>query len=421
MGFISYVLDYWGNKNNDQELKRAWNMWGSQNAKIFSQDPETQINKGYKQNIDVFAVIRKIIDVSNSVPWIVEQKLANGSWKELSDTPLHNLMDSPNVNKGYTWDDIDEMLTVFLLATGNAYLHGEKPFASNAIAELDVLPSQNIYVQDYNGSFFMPEYKFRFNFQNTQKVFSKEDVCHIRMFNPTATHSINHIEGLSPIQVAATVVQSGNDRQDASANLRQNRGVFGIVTDKGTYPMTPEEADMAQKAFDKKTTGTDKYGKVMWTNKDLNYIQMAMSPSDLQLIEGGVVDLRAICNVFGLDSSLFNDPENKTYSNRTEAEKSMFTNCIIPLSKKKSADLTRYLCPNLFPGKTVRLRQDFKHIEVLQENFKEKSDSYKGLKLAGIYTANEVRLKLGDEKSNDPSADILEVNNNQPVQAPATN
>ena len=58
---------------------------------------------------------------------------------------------------------------------------------------------------------------------------------------------------------------------------------------------------------------------------------MAMSSTDLQLVEKGVINLRAICNVFGLDSSLFNDPANKTFNNRKEAEKALYTNAIIPI------------------------------------------------------------------------------------------
>ncbi len=40
--------------------------------------------------------------------------------------------------------------------------------------------------------------------------------------------------------------------------------------------------------------------------------------------------LRELCNLFAVDSSLLNDPENKTYSNKQLAEQALFVNVIIP-------------------------------------------------------------------------------------------
>jgi HK97 family phage portal protein len=217
--------------------------------------------------------------------------------------------------------------------------------------------------------------------------------------------------GLSPIQVAAKVVQTSNDRWDADSNLLQNRGATGLITDKSNRPMSPEDASRVQSDFDAQTAGTRNFGKIKVTNKDLSYIQMGMSSIDLQLIEKGVVNLRAICNVFGLDSSLFNDPENKTYNNRLEAEKSMFTNAIIPLSNKIAECLTRFLCYNHYPNRNVRMRQDFSKVEVLQANFKEKSEIYNMLKNSGIVSANTAAMALRQPISEDANANELLVSN----------
>ena len=44
--------------------------------------------------------------------------------------------------------------------------------------------------------------------------------------------------------------------------------------------------------------------------------------------------LRIICSSFGVDSALFNDPDNKTYSNREEAKKDYYNDVIIPIMNK---------------------------------------------------------------------------------------
>ncbi len=56
------------------------------------------------------------------------------------------------------------------------------------------------------------------------------------------------------------------------------------------------------------------------------------------------------------------------------------------------------------------MRQDFSKVECLQENLKEKADILSSFKDKGIYTANEVRAKMGEPKSTDPNADLLIIN-----------
>lgn len=389
---------------NDRET--IWQQLGSFTANSLSMKGNKMIQNSYDSNIDVYSIIKKIIDITKSVPWVVEQ-YTGGRWKIITDTSIHELMDNPNMAKGYTWNDIEEQLLIYLLCTGNAYVHSETQFNRTLIEELDILPSSFICIEPTSRDFFLPEYYYRFNIDGSNKAIDKEKISHIKFFNPGYSSIKESLYGLSPIQVAARAIQAGNDRWDADNNLMQNRGALGLITDKSNRPMSEPEADAVQKSFDRDTAGTRNFGKVKVTNKDLNYIQMAMSPADLQLLEKGVINLRAICNVFGLDSSLFNDPENKTYSNRTEAEKSMFTNAVMPISDKIAEHLTRFLCPNHFPGKKIRLRQDFSNIEVLQENFKEKSEVFALLKNSGIITANTAAEALKQPKSTDPNADLL--------------
>ena len=148
--------------------------------------------------------------------------------------------------------------------------------------------------------------------------------------------------------------------------------------------MTPEEARQVQAGFDRDTAGTNNYGKIKVTNKDLSYIQMAMSSADLQLIEKNVINLRSICSVYGVDSSLFNDPANQTYNNRKEAEKALYTNAIIPLAKKISQKHTKFIAENLM-GPGYRIRKDFEKIEALQTDKKQEAEKDK-IVLEGVNT-----------------------------------
>ena len=335
---------------------------------------EVSLKESYESNIDIFALVRKIVETFKDVNWIVEKRLSDGTYELLEDTTIHELLRSPNVGKGYTWSDIDEQMIVYLLGTGNTYLHGE--IVNGLIQEVDVLPSK--YVDAITSkNFFLPNVRYKFDFANNKRMFDNQELEHTMLFNPDYETIAESFDGLSVFEVARRAIEVGNDRWEADSNLLKNIGIAGMITDKSNRPVTPSEAAELQSSFDKQSSGTDKFGKVKVTNKDLSYIQMGMSSTDLQLIEKGVITLRAICNVFGLDSSLFNDPANKTFNNRKEAEKAMYTNVIMPIAKKIAEKHTNFIAKNHFPDGTVRMRKDFSDIPSLQSDLKQEAEKDK--------------------------------------------
>jgi HK97 family phage portal protein len=331
------------------------------------------IETSYESNVDAYSVVKKIVDVYANSKWIVEQNV-KGEWEEVEDTTIHDLMANPNASKGYTWKDIDEQLSTYLLTSGNSYLFGLT--LNGIIEEVDVLPSNHIEIESKN-DFFIPNLKYKFEIGKTKRTYDVDELEHIRMFNPSYSSIEESYKGLSVFQVASNVVQVGNDRWEADASLLQNRGAFGLITDQSDRPMTVGEAGTVQRSFDSDTAGPKKFGKTKVTNKNLKYIPMGMSSTDLQLVEKGVVTLRSMCNVLGLDSSLFNDPANKTFNNRLEAEKALYTNVIIPLSDKIAAKHNRFIVANHYPDGEYRMRKDFSNVEALQSDKKQEAEKDK--------------------------------------------
>ena len=366
----------------DNNRDVIYKLFGSFGVNRIGSSDKSILEEGYEGNVDVYSVIKKITDTYKALPTIVEQNTSNG-WELVEDTLIHELIEKPNPTKGYNWDDIEEMIALYLLATGNSYLIGHLNMLDSKIGEIDVLPPQSITIKS-NNDFFTPVLKYHFDLNNQRKVYEYNEIEHVRFFNASFMSVQDSVKGLSPIQVAARVVKVGNDRWDADANLLQNRGAIGLITDKSNRPMTPAEADQVQSGFDRDTSGTHNYGKIKVTNKDLSYIQMAMSSVDLQLIEKGVINLRAICSVYGVDSSLFNDPANQTYNNRKEATKALYTNAIMPLAKKINAKHTSFIAKNLM-GDGYRIRKDFEKVEALQTDKKEEAEKDK-IVLDGINT-----------------------------------
>ncbi len=377
MGFLNnlnhFVKDYGDYKMLKKSLS-ATSISSEWQPFKFSFKDNNSYENSYEENIDIYSVVRKIADVFKEVDWIVEKRRSDGTYELLEDSTIHPLLESPNVGKGYTWSDIDEQMVIYLLSNGNTYLHGEK--LNGVIQEVDVLPSANVEVITTK-NFFMPNVRYKFEFNNFKYSYDNEELEHTMMFNPSYNTVQESFDGLSVFEVALRAIEVGNDRWDADAHLLKNRGIAGILTNKGDRPMTEGEALGIQSSYDKNNTGTNKFGKVRVTNQDLSYIQMAMSSTDLQLIEKGVITLRAICNVLGIDSSLFNDPANKTFNNRKEAEKAMYTNVIIPLAEKLASKHTNFIAKNHYPDGSVRMRKDFSNIQALQDDLKVEAEKDK--------------------------------------------
>lgn len=348
-------------------------MIGQFRANELAMNPDGLISEGYEGNVDVYSVIKRIVQMSIALPWIIERRDNEGNWEQITDSSLHELLANPNRGKGYTWRDIQEQYLTYLLAGGNSFMTGESSLTSTTFDELDVLPTQNICIKTTE-NFFLPSPEYQFELGEQKRTFTPDECQHIKYFNPSYQTVQESFWGLSAIQVAAQAVKSGSDQWDARANLLQNRGAIGLITNKSGRLMDPDEAQKIQQSFESGTAGTRNFGRVKVVTEDLNYIQMAMSSNDLQLVEGGVVTLRAICNLWGVDSALFNDPANQTYNNRLEAEKALYTNAIIPLSEKVSLAHTNFLVQNHFPGEEVRMTQDFSGVEALQKDKKTEAE-----------------------------------------------
>jgi HK97 family phage portal protein len=399
MSLLTSLFNRFSLSQNNREA--IWKAFGSFNANQFATNSANGIiNNSYEINTDVYAVIHRIVEVIKSVEWVVEEQMKDGSWVEIEDSTLNDLINNPNKTKGHTWNDIEEMLLVYLLTTGNAYLFGESAMGRSLIQELDVLPNQYVTIRT-NNNFFLPELKYQFTL-GSNYTFDKNQVSHFTYFNPAFNSLQESLYGLSPIAVAAKAIQGGNDTWDALNSLYQNRGASGLITDKSNRPMLPDEAKQVQADFNNQIAGVSNFGKIKVSNKDLSYIQMGMTAEEMKLVESGVISLRAICNVFNISSSLFNDPANKTYNNMNEAQKGFYTDCIIPLSNRLAENFNSFLVKNHFPNRKVRMRQEFCEVEVLQSDKKLEAEKDKimmdGINLIlNMPITNEAKVALINE------------------------
>lgn len=341
------------------------------------------INNGYARVTDLYAIIKKIAQTGASMDLQVF-KIVDDEYELQRDGELFDLIMKPNSEQNQF--EFKELALTNLLSSGNIFLNGTTTLGfGDTFDQLYLLPPQYMeLMSSINQNGQVDVSKYYLELETIMRTYLPEEIKQIKYANPT-DYGVETGWGLSPIHAGYLSVVASRDLNIAESSILANKGASGLLTNKGDYPLDQEEAEKIQKAVDKKISGAKKFGKIVTTNASVEYIQMGMSPTDLQLIESGVVKLRQLCNLYGVDSSLFNDPSNKTYNNRKEATKSLFTEAVIPSLQKFVWGLNEFVVPayNKKDNAQYKISIDKSKVPSLYEEEKIKSES--DLKVAEGY------------------------------------
>ena len=347
------------------------------------------INQGYSRSPDLKPIVDKIANTTSSVKWCVYEE-RNGELIKDESSKLNDLLYSPNPNQ--TWNEFQFGLVVNLALTGNALARGIDSIglgAEGAFRQLEVLYTQGI-TPNLDSNYNIISYNYVIDRIDT--TYSSEEIIHMKYFNPTEKGLMTGM-GLSPLQSAVYPYRTSLNQWEASSNLLKNKGAIGFISNESDDVLDDQELDSAQKAFDSKIGGASNFGKSIITPSKMKYNPMGMTAADMQIIEMGVKTLRAICNVYGIDSSLFNDPANKTFNNRREAEKALWTNVNIPILRMMEASYNRSFVESYSKeeGKNLCLKFDVSDVEVLHEDKDKKVDRVIKLLESGVITIEQAQ------------------------------
>ena len=283
----------------------------------------TELVNAYATNPIVFSIINYITGISDGL----EKQLLN------NDTEIES-GDVYDVLKGLN----EELLYTNLLSTGNAFLRLIKGVGMGA--EFEVLNSKDVEIL-LNANGTVKGYKYCIG--NTDVNYLEEEILHIKFSNIVKTDEYNMHYGYSPLEAGMKIVTASSEIFNAEASIFKNRGVVGMLSNDSDMPMLPKEQEAIQEAFQEKAGGSDKFNKVLVTSANAKYVQMGMSPSDLQLIDNQLSKLRFLCSLYGIDSKLLGDGANSTYNNVKEAQKNAYINTILPLTKRVNNTLIKFL------------------------------------------------------------------------------
>lgn len=198
-----------------------------------------------------------------------------------------------------------------------------------------------------------------------------------------------------PLMSATALLQKLRqlERAQLQALWRWGASVFIAPVGEGNLVPTPQEREAAREALHASLREAG-VGGVEFLPYKMEFVELKTKPVDYRFDLLATQYIRELCNLFGIDSSLLNDPENKTYSNKTEAQKALYVNVIIPNAYLFAELLNRELIlQNSAPYPQVQ--PDPSNLEPLAEERQAQTQFLVQLYREGIITLDEVRKKLG--------------------------
>jgi HK97 family phage portal protein len=346
------------------------------NAGFGEKDLKKVLEDGFVSNTYVYSIINRIAEAAADIPIIIEQKNSRGEIEIVNEGDFYDFVHKPNSRNNYK--SLTYQSIVYQLATGNEVQYGVKPSGFNYFTERWNLAPQYIEPKVKETIVGPIATSYKYNYSGTEYSLDVDEVMHLTKFNPDPA-SKNAVMGLSPLEAAWRTLVASNETITADASLIKNKGAFGLISAKGDRPNTKEEGKALDKALKNKIGGGTKYGSFPITNGQFDFVKLAMSPQDLQILENGVMKLRDLCSIYGVSSRMFNDPNGTTFNNSKEDGKKFYTQGVLPPLENDLDHFNNFFVQgwNERDNTTYKVKLDISSIEALQEDKKREAEKDK--------------------------------------------
>jgi hypothetical protein len=184
------------------------------------------------------------------------------------------------------------------------------------------------------------------------------------------------------------------------------RGALGFLVSKakdtsGTIPLSDTEKKELESEHQKTYGVTGNKRPFGISSANVDFVRTAMSIEELQPFEETLHDAMAIYSVLRVPPHLVPNPKKSTFNNADADMKAFYTNVIVPWANKYAQIWTTGM---RWPERRRYIYPDYSHIDVLQENKKEKADvddintrTYLSQYKEGLITKNGLLAALGKD------------------------
>lgn len=348
-------------------------------------------NLGYMQNVTVYRAVNIVAQACASVDWVV-YKVGSGKKPkrvQLYDHPLHKLLSNPNPDKARS--SFIEQLVSYWLITGTNYmlasfLPGERLPLASPVGLYNLRPDLITLRTNATGNVSY----YRYDTGEGYIDYPAWKVMPLRFFHP-----LDELAGLSPIQVAATVVERQNAGEEWNFQLMKN-----MARPSGAFVAATEFSDegrarLKREVVNKYGRGKQTAGMPLLLENGLTYVQLAINPVDADWFNSDAGAGRKISAAIGVDPLLLNDKQYSTYNNELEAKLAMWELTCFPMMEKLKDEFNAFLVP--FYGDGVAVDYNREPIESLKKNRQLESMTTVAEWNVGLRSFNDSAADLGVE------------------------
>ena len=349
------------------------------------------INEGYITNDMVYAVATRIAKVTASLPIILTQ---DAEYIEGKDELKTFIFENWHDNDSFEQALYKEVL--YLLLTGDAYHYTPYEYMGAKLPIKNyILPTQNVRAWRESQSILSDIDRYEFNDGVAIRKIAPLEIMHTHYFNPSI-EGIRKAEGLSPLQAGYDLLKASTNRNIAESSLYENRGASGIISSKNELILTRADKEVIQKDLNSRIGGAKNANKIVALQGAVDYKQLGMSATDMQLLGMRAEHLRAVCGLFGVQSIIFGDVSASHYNNMQEAMKDFYNQTCVPLMEQILAQKNKQLVKryNAITGLNYKIEIDKNDIDALKPTQMEQATYLISLLDKGIIDVETVKQEL---------------------------
>ncbi|MCO6465626.1 MAG: phage portal protein [Bradyrhizobiaceae bacterium] len=348
-----------------------------------------RVTEGYERNPVVAACVSLRAGTLNEAPLGVLMPDESLSFTH----PFAVLMRRPNPRMG--WSEFMAFTSLYLDLGGNCYWVAQRNSVGSVTAYWPYNAGQ--MVPRYDESGVVQDYVYAVT-GNRERIIDVDDVIHLK--HPSYLNAMNANEGIAPIAVAWSDIETYNELMTSAYNLALSSGVPPgmFQAPQGSRPDTDEiKEGWLNRIFGNKRERL----KPMVLTEGMAWVQMGLDPRSQQITEQVKTLETAICGIFRVDPTVVMTRAGmsvSTYNNKETAYREYTTLTRIPfwtaIAEQIEAGLYR-----TYPG--IQLRFDTSNVAAMKSDPDALIYPLIAQYNANIITQNEAREAMGYVKAED--------------------
>ena len=378
-----------------QFVKRAAHYVGAGTARWMKRDTRVYADEGFGRNGYVNAAVTLRAQALASIPLRV--KVGDDF---APDHPLQRLLDRPNPEQGGV--ALRQLLTANKIVSGNTYLEAIRSVANEDGEPVALWGWAPYHIKAVEGSGRLPEAWLYDSGGADKRLWPVDPLTgQSNLLQWKELSLLDNRFGMSGLEAVAYAVDQHNSAGEWNQALLQNgANPTGMLTTSG---LTPDEKLGMREQIQANMGGPSNAGKWIIGDEGMDYVQMGMSPKDMDWSAGAkksatdiVVGLRVPIQLVGIEGSL-------TRENYRTARQSLYEDTVMPDLDELVAELNNWLVP-MYKDQGLEIVYEPTDIAALALKH---AEAMQALDSITFLTPNEKRERSGLEPVDNEEADQL--------------